>query len=102
MSATGYVKNKWVDILINGAISALIILFGFWLSSADMDAREISKKIDQKADKTYVDEEIDKAISDYEKIDAARYDGISDMFKMIREEQAEMRHDIKEILKNQK
>lgn len=92
-------KNKWLDIMVNSFISGLIILFGFYLTSSDMDAREMSKKIEEKADKAYVDKEITEAIHEHEKVDAARYKGITDMFNIIREEQGEMRKDIKELLK---
>lgn len=101
MSATNY-RNRWVDMGVNSLGAAIIALGVFYGTSKDVDARELKKKVDNKADKTYVDKEIANSIREHEKVDAARYKGISDMFNIIREEQAEMRNDIKEILKNQR
>lgn len=95
-------------------VSMLIIAFTSQaLSSKNVVNKDLKDKVDgntinleSKADKTYVhsyvSEEINEAIAEHEKVDAARYNGISEMFNVIREEQAEMRQDIKEILKNQK
>ena len=51
MSAKNYIKNKWIEIAINAVISALLIFLGFWLTATNTDARELRKKIDEKASK---------------------------------------------------
>ena len=51
MSAANYMKNKWVDILINSIITGLMVVLAFWLNTSDMDARALDEKIEQKVDK---------------------------------------------------
>ena len=91
MSAANYVKSKWLDFLINGAISFVLILVAFYLSSNDLDARTWQDKLDGKADCSYVDKEInrveveiDKAMMNAEKVNTIKYDNIQQMFNLIR------------------
>lgn len=59
MSAANYVKNKYIDIIINTLITGIMLLFGFYLTSSDLDAREFEDTIDNKADKSFVITAID-------------------------------------------
>ena len=46
-----YMKNKWVDMVVQTALSGIVMLFILWLGFRDADARELSAEIDTKASK---------------------------------------------------
>ena len=100
--------NRWLNNrplfghMVTLIISLIVVFATYALNTNDLDDREFKNTLDNKADISYVDKKVDSSIKEHEKVDAARYKGISDMFTIIREEQMEMRRDIKEILKNQK
>lgn len=50
-------KKKWVEISINAIISGLMILLAFSLNAKRADSQELTKKIETKAEKTYVDQQ---------------------------------------------
>lgn len=106
-------KSKF-GLLINILLIFIGAMTTSWFSTRDFNERELTKTINNKVDieqfnkieqlipafasRDYVNEKI----SEHEKTDAARYQGIKDMFELIIEEQGEIKRDIKEILKSQK
>lgn len=57
MSAANYLKNKWIDMIINGLISAVVVAVGVWLTASDTNARDLKRQIDEKPSKEYVDQQ---------------------------------------------
>lgn len=109
MSATDRFINKRPFLThIITLLTGLVVAFAAYAwNASDIDSRELQKKIDSKASAEEVREVkqwskvyTDQSIANHEKVDAARYQGISDMFKAIKDEQSEMRRDIKELLKS--
>ena len=91
-------RNRWVDRGISLALVIIGILGTSWASGITT----FNEKLDSKASKKYVDEQINLAITNSEKVNAAKLHGITILLENISNQQAETRHDIKEILKNQK
>jgi hypothetical protein len=93
MSAANYFRSKWIDFLINGILSGVMVFLAFYLSSSETNARELNAKIDKKADVDYVD----KKLIEHEKTDQARYEGIKDMFTITNQRLSEIQADIRQI-----
>lgn len=93
MSAANYFRSKWVDFIVNGLLSGIMVFTGFYLSANETNARELKAEIAGKADKTYVDERM----VEHEKTDKARYEGIKDMFSITNQRLSEIQADIRQI-----
>ncbi len=72
MAAANFSENKWINQLISIGTSFIVVLFTVWLTTADLDAREIKSEIDKKVDKEdlkLITEPIEKDIEELKKVD---------------------------------
>lgn len=86
--------NRAIPGAVSGAIVTLIgVIVAFSLQAKDTDMREYQKKLDDKASKA----ELKEAIEVHEKTDAARYQGIQDMFIITNDRLKEIQQDIRQM-----
>ena len=111
-----WLKSEWLKLTLG-------LIYAILTAAVLMAMGSIADKINSKADKKELKQEIElvkkdiitsdqiqvriksavnTGITEHEKVDAARYQGISDMFGLIMDEITEQRGDIKDLIKNQK
>ncbi len=90
MAAANFSENKWVNSLINISTSLIVVLVTVYFTTTDLDAREIQKEIDSKAEKKYVDDRFknhifheQQAYEGLKDIMQAYLDGQKDLIKSI-------------------
>jgi len=94
--ANNWLKDRPLFTMIISSLIAIIIplsIFAMKQESEQMNA--INQKIDKKADIEFVE----KRISEHEKTDAARYQGIRDMFELTNESIQELNDNVRELRK---
>lgn len=101
-------KKQYVTAALTLAITLISFFVARAFSTSDIEAANLGKRIDGKADIVWVREVMEINESNdvarykaHEATDAARYQGIKDMFVITSGQLKEIKEDIREIRKNQ-
>jgi len=56
MTPRSYIENKWIDMIVHGVISGIMVFAAFALTSSETNSRELKKEVNNKADVSLVEE----------------------------------------------
>ena len=90
------VKKSWLTLVLSFFLTVVTIVITQAMTNDNINNRELNKKINSKASHEYVEQRI----SEHEKRDDARYEGIKDMFFITNERLKEIQQDVRAIKKN--
>lgn len=86
-------KKGWIVAVFSLSSSIIGVVISQNMSDNSSEKKEFNEVLDNKADKAYVDQRL----SEYDKVQAARYQGIYDMFSITNQQITELREDIREM-----